>query len=436
MKNKTKIQAKIQAGDKIKIFVDGKIYEGILIPGDKKFLVLKLASGYNLGFERRRIKKIELIAKRFAKPKVLAEEKFVPNLPTITILHTGGTIASAVDYETGGVIARFSPQELIQMFPEVKEIANIKSRLIANMFSEDMRIAHYNLLAKEILKEIDAGVDGVIVTHGTDTLHYTAAALSFAFQNLPIPIILVGAQRSSDRGSSDAAMNLICALNFIAKTNFAGVAICMHASSSDEASYILPATKTRKMHSCRRDAFKAINASPIAKVNYTTREIEFLIRDWPKKSEKKPKFFPFNEKIKVGLIKCHPNMFVEQFKTYEKFDGLVIEGFGLGHAPINEIDAFTKEHAKIAQEIKKLAKKIPVVVTSQTINGPINMEVYSTGRKLISFGVLGNYCDLTPETAFIKLAWLLSNFPKSQIPKLFKKNFVGELAEQQRYDYY
>ena len=236
-------------GDKVKVTTKDEIVEGILMPNEETdSIVIKLDNGYNIGIEKERVKSIEVIEKYRAKETKKEQVKIDSSKPTISILHTGGTIASKVDYKTGGVISRFEPEELINMFPELKAIANIKSRLIAKMFSEDIRFSHYKLMIKAIQEEIKSGANGIILTHGTDTLAYTSAALAFAIENPPIPIILVGAQRSSDRGSSDAAVNLLCAAEFITKTDFKGVAICMHSSMEDKTCAILPAKKTRKLH--------------------------------------------------------------------------------------------------------------------------------------------------------------------------------------------
>jgi glutamyl-tRNA(Gln) amidotransferase subunit D len=223
-------------------------FEGTLMPSDKKFLVLKLDSGYNIGIDQKKIKAIKLI-NEYKKTKKIITTKPKKGLTKISILHTGGTIASKVDYTTGGVIASYKPEELIELFPELNELITVHSRLVGNIMSENMRFGHYNILAKEVEKEVKKGAEGVIITHGTDTIHYTSAALSFALQKLPIPVILVGAQRSSDRPSSDAAMNLVSAAIFIANSNFSEVAICMHENVDDTNCLILPGLKTRKMHS-------------------------------------------------------------------------------------------------------------------------------------------------------------------------------------------
>ena len=422
-------------GERVKIVTAEEEIEGILMPEEKEFIVVKLDTGYNMGIKKEKVKEIKPMGRRKDTAKAeFPKESSKPGLPTITILHTGGTIASKVDYETGGVIARFEPEEIIAMFPELKEIANIKSRLISNMFSEDMRFAHYNIIAKEIEKEIKAGASGVIVTHGTDTLHYTAAALSFMLQDLSIPVILVGAQRSSDRGSSDAALNLISAAFFIAADkHFAEVAVCMHANTEDETCVILPGTKCRKMHSSRRDAFQAINTEPWAIVNYSQKKVDMLKTEYNKTSKKPLKLMLIKDNLQIGMLKARPNMFADELSMYEVFDGLIIEGTGLGHMPINEIDTLTKEHTKIFEAIKKITARIPVVMATQTIFGQIDMNIYSTGRKLIDAGIIGNYCDMTAETAYIKLAWLLSNYPKDKIKEMLGKNIAGEISERIEY---
>jgi len=346
----------------------------------------------------------------------------------VSILHLGGTISSFVNKKTGGVSSKYSPKDILKLYPEIKSIVKISSKLIRNMWSQDMRFTHYNLLAKEIQKEIKKGTQGIIITHGTDTLHYTSSALSFILENLSIPVILVGSQRSSDRGSSDATLNLLCAVQFIAKTNFSDVAICMHTSMSDNSCLILPATKTRKLHTSRRDAFKPVNSKPIAEVNKEGK-IKFLI-PYKKTKKQKLKLKLFNPKIKIGILKQHTNMLAEEFLFYKNYHGLVIEATGLGNLPTTKLGQETKEHEKILYTLKTLAKKMPIVLSSQTIFGRLNLNVYSNQREYTKIGLLGNFSDMTTETTFIKLAWLLSNYKKEEIPKLITKNLRGEISSR------
>lgn len=424
-----------KTGDSVVVETKEKKINGILMPvpeteGD--IVILKLDNGYNVGIDKSRIKSIKLVKEYAEKKQKPAEIKQNKRLPTISILHTGGTIASRVDYKTGAVSAKFSASEIIDMFPELKKIANIKSRKIASMQSEMMRFVHYNLMAKEIEKEIKLGTDGIIITHGTDTMHYSSAALTFILEDLPVPVILVGSQRSSDRGSSDAGLNLISACYFIANSDFADVVICMHENLNDESCLILPGLKTRKMHTSRRDAFRPINTRPIARVNFNEKNISFIKKDYKKRDKnKKLKLMLFNEKIKIGLIKTHTNMFAEEFLAYKDFDGLVIEGTGLGHLPNEEIDECTKENKKIFNALGDMIKKgLIAVMSSQAIYGRLQMNVYTPMRELQEIGVLGHLSDMTPETTFIKLAWLLSNYRKEEVKELITKNLKGEISER------
>ncbi len=426
-------KAKLKEGDIVCAEQGKEVFEGTLIPStEKNLLALKLKNGYNALLELKglKVKKVgegEKVSKAIAKA---VPQK--PGLPTISILHTGGTIASRVDYRTGAVVSSFSPEDLLSMYPELENLANYSPKHIANMWSDDMRFSHYQILAKEVEKEIRKGVSGIIIGHGTDTMAYTSAALSFMLENCPIPVILVGAQRSSDRGSSDAAMNLVCAATFISKTDFAGVAICMHEGTEDNWCAILPPCKTRKLHSSRRDAFQPVNDSAIARVNYSTKQIEFVKKSYEKRNSQKKLIVREKMEEKVAILKIHTNMFPEQFGIFKKwkYKGLILEGTGLGHTPGHVPNPETKIHAKIFPEIRELVKSgCIVVMCTQTIFGRVQMHVYDKGTDLANLGVISGE-DMLAETAFIKLAWLLGNYPKEQAKKLMGKNLRGEIRER------
>jgi len=399
----------MKLGDLVEIKTKKEKIKGRLM-SSKKNKVLKLSSGYNLSIEDKNIKSIKKLPQKTNKKIIKIKQN--KNLPKIVILHTGGTLASKVDYETGAVSSSFTPKDLLDKYPELKELAYIDSKLVFNILSENFNFSHYNKLAREIQK---VKAEGIIITHGTDTLAYTSAALTFALEGLSMPIILVASQRSSDRPSSDAFLNLKLAIKFILETDFKDVGICMHSSMNDESCYILPATKTKKLHSSRRDAFKPINTKPIALVSKDN--IKFYNKNYNKEN-RKLKIKLFKENLKIGIITMHPNMNPSELSLFKNFNGLIINGLGMGHIPV--------EDEKILNELKKL--KMPKVMVTQTIFGPINMNVYSTGRKIKDY-LLGNYLDLTLETAFIKLAWLLSNHPKD-INKIFNKNLRNEINER------
>ena len=429
----------LKESDLIEVAKGETVLKGTVIPSKSpEILELKLSSGYNAG----------IIVKEISGAKKLGEGKKVskaqtrsfpekPGLPNIAVLHTGGTIASRVDYRTGAVFSSFQTEDLLTMFSELHDIANISSTHLANMWSEDMRFAHYKIMARAVEKEAKKGVDGVIIAHGTDTMHYSAAALAFALENVSIPVILVGAQRSSDRGSSDAAMNLICAASFIAKTDFAGVAICMHHSASDDVCAILPACKTRKMHTSRRDAFKAINGKPVALVNVNSRNVEFLEKNYAKKGAEKEKLVvkdKFEEK--VGILKAHVNMFPEEIDFYrkQKYKGLVLEGFALGQFPIAAPNPQAKKNLEVRKALEKLVKSgCVVVMATQCIFGRVHMHVYDKAVDLQNIGVIPAE-DMTSETAFIKLAWLLSNYPKKEVSTMLGENLRGEISERTEFE--
>ncbi|MBW2988792.1 Glu-tRNA(Gln) amidotransferase subunit GatD [Candidatus Woesearchaeota archaeon] len=420
-------------GDKVKVIADDSITEGILMPNkESSSVVIKLESGYNMGIDKKKIKKIEKTGEgKKARAGQGRRIKKIPGLPSIAILHTGGTIASKVDYNTGAVYSSFKPEDLIVMFPELEKIANLDSRLISNMLSDDLRFKHFKVIAEAIEKEAKKGVEGVIIGMGTDNLAPAAAALAFIVEQAPIPIILVGAQRSSDRGSSDAAMNLICASEFIAKSDFAGVAICMHKGMDDKISAILPACKTRKLHSSRRDAFKPVNDLVIAEVDYETRKIRFTSDEYAKKDRNKRLSIRPLMEDKVGLLKVHVNMFPEQFEFFKGYKGLVIEGTGLGHTPGKALDEVSSIHKKMYPAIKKVIDSgCVVVMTTQCLFGRVHMHVYSRGAELAGLGVISGE-DMLPNTALVKLSWLLGNYKdKEEVKRLIGTNLRGEINKR------
>jgi glutamyl-tRNA(Gln) amidotransferase subunit D len=422
----------VKEGDSIEFDFEGNKVKGTIIPSNEDILMIKLSSGYNAGFDLTKLKGI----KKSGETKVVGKAKTIeiqknPSLPTIAILHTGGTIASRVNYSVGGVIASFNIEDLVTMFPELPKIANIESVFVANMMSEDLQKEHFQKISSTVAEQIKKGVKGIIIGHGTDMLGYSAAALSFELENCPIPVLIVGSQRSSDRGSSDAAMNLISAATFITKTSFKGVAVCMHNSTNDDTCAIINATKVRKMHTSRRDAFKSINDTPIALVDYRTKEISW-VKDKTQFEHTTGKFELKNKfEEKVGLIKMHPWITEKEIEFYkkEKYQGLIIEGTGLGHTPIREKDSFV-------ESIKELVDSGCIVgVTSQCLNGRVHANVYTNLRKVASTGAI--YCeDMLPETALMKLSWLLGNYSKKEATELLAKNLRGEITPFSRTDTY
>ena len=333
-------------------------------------------------------------------------------------MSTGGTIASRVDYRTGAVRSAISASDLYGVVPELSDVAQVDTEIVFSLYSENITQQHWTELAQAVAKRIEQGVDGVVIAHGTDTMAYTSAALSFALQNLPIPIILVGAQRSSDRPSSDAATNLIGAVKAAGEAPFAEVGLAMHETVSDAAIVVHRGTKVRKCHTSRRDTFKSINGFPIAKVKdlQVTMETEkYQRRDLNKKLNLKPIFSE-----KVALVKFYPGLdpAIIDYYVEKGVKGILLEGSGLGH-----VSKFCFEAIK-----KAVAKGVVVALASQCIWGRVNMNVYDTGRDLLSFGVVP-LDDMFPETALVKLMWVLgqTSNPKEAIA-LLKTNIAGEYS--------
>ncbi|MEM2974343.1 MAG: Glu-tRNA(Gln) amidotransferase subunit GatD [Candidatus Micrarchaeia archaeon] len=431
-----KVQKKLAAagasiGDTISITVEGKSYEGILMPrtemGDINCIILKLKNGYNVGILSDRVEKIAVIekmTKKIEEPKVIGVKKSAKD--KIVILGCGGTIASKIEYKTGGVFPAITPEELIASFPDLAN-KKFKSRILFNLFSEDFNPQIWQEIAEETAKEIKDGAKGVILMHGTDTMHYTSAALSFMLRT-PVPIILVGAQRSSDRGSSDNLSNMMSAVE-LAESDIAEIGICMHGTSNDDFCYFHPGTKVRKMHTSRRDAFQTINRKPIAKVFWEEKKIEIL---GPYTTRGKQKL-EIDTKLNpnVVLIYTYPGIqpeFIE--KIVGMFDGIVIASTGLGQVSAN-LSNHPKVKALVPTIKSAIERGIPIVIAPQTIYGRINLNVYAPGRMLDEAGVIGNYCDWTPETALVKLMWVLGHTrDMKKIKSMMLTNYAGEISER------
>lgn len=415
----------ITAGDKIIVGKGKETFEGILMPkaaGDPNAIVVKLGSGYNIGvaFEGAKIKKLKSEEKA---PKA-GKPEFDSSKPPVSIISTGGTITSKIDYKTGGVRALTEPAELLNNIPELFSIVNMRNiiRPFTKM-SEDMDSADWQALAGLIAKELNKDSRGVIITHGTDTLHYTSAALSFMLKNLTKPVVLVGAQRSTDRGSADTAMNLICSA-YAALSDIAEVGICMHGTTNDDYCIFSRGTKVRKMHTTRRDAFRPINELPLAKI-WPSGNIEITNRNCRKRGEGIVKAdTKFEEK--VALLKVYPGSepSVMEYLVKKGFKGFVLEATALGHVPVSAKKSW------IPQIKSAIERGIPVVITSQSLYGRVDPYVYSNLRILAATGAIFAE-DMLPETAYVKLGFVLGHVKKmDEIKKMMLTSMAGEITER------
>ena len=396
-------KAKASIGDVLEVKTEWGMVTGTLVPryqhADDGHVVLKLKSGYNIGLAVSKLRRASVKSKGET-PAFESPGRPEPRagLPRVLILGTGGTIASRVDYRTGAVHPAISAGELHSLIPELSDFANIEPEILLNVFSENIGPAQWSKLATRIKRAVAEGYSGVVVTHGTDTLGYTAAALSFALQGVPVPVILVGAQRSSDRPSSDATQNLIGGVSVAANAAFSGVYVAMHLDESDDAIALHRGTRVRKNHTSRRDAFISVGV-PLAAI-WRPSGIEQVAPDLPKRGDG-TRFRPATRfDSRVALLKFYPSMPGDLISAAGRIGarGLIIEGTGLGHVGSNDtaaVKAFVKGGGLAC-------------MTSQCVNGRVDLNVYDTGRDLVRAGVVPLE-DMLAETALVKAMWVLGS---------------------------
>ena len=413
-------QKDVNVGDSIKVISD-LTYQGILMPryetSEDSHIVLKLKSGYNIGIELSEITNIEKISS----PKQIVEEKSVKktdsSLPKILLLSTGGTIASKVDYRTGAVTPALTASDLNDAVPEIANIANIDAEVLFSEYSENLQPEHWVETAKKIKSVANSDYKGIIIAHGTDTMHYSSAFLSFALSGLKIPVVFVGSQRSSDRPSSDAALNLIAATKLIVETDAKGVYIVMHHNESDDTISCHLGTRVRKNHTSKRSAFETVGNDPA-----------FLILNEKIIKNSTSEFFTeqsFNPRLgidaKVALVKYHPGYEPRQIDTIIDlgFKAIIFEGTGLGHVGKTMYDAVKKANQH----------GLFLGMTSQCIDGRVKMTVYESGRDLLEMGIIPLE-NMIPEVALVKTMWALGNSEdKDEFKKLLLENIASEFSE-------
>jgi len=418
------------SGDRVRIITDEEEIEGILMPRpailDKDITVIKLDNGYNIGVDNKRVKKTELIEKYIQKKKRKSKVKFNKDLPTVAILSTGGTISSRVDYRTGGVYADYTAEDFIEMCPELEGIANVKAKKIMSVMTEDMGSKEWIDIAKEVEKELNNNIDGVVITMGTDTLHFASAALSFLLKDLNKPVVITASQRSIDRGSSDAFMNLSCAVTAAAKFNAAEVMSCLHGTTNDDYCLLIKGVKVRKMHTSRRDAFRPINELPLAKI-FNDGKIEVVNNDYRKKSNSKVKAVKEYED-KVALVQVYPGMEPEiiDFYVNKGYKGIVIAATALGHVP-----TLNQKYSLIPGLKRAIDKGVPVVIASQALYGRVHPYVYTNLRKL-SMELKCIFAeDVLPEVAYVKLGWILGHTKDlAKVRGMMLTNYHGEINKR------
>lgn len=421
----------ILVGDSIRVTTEDREMSGLLMPryesASDDYIVIKLKSGYNTGIHVGKIKSITKLSDKDKEEDVISVTTSAvstnQNLPKIALISTGGTIASKIDYRTGGVHAALSADELYESVPELASYASVDPEVLMSEYSENLRPEHWTLIAEKVVEKIKTGkYDGIVISHGTDTMHYTAAALSFALQNLPVPVVLVGAQRSSDRPSSDAALNLLGATIFAADSRYTGVFVAMHAGTSDDTIACHVGTKVRKNHTSRRDAFESIDMTPVAFLRNNKIEIQqkygyrLVERSNQNSIEIKTEFDD-----RVILLKYYPGFdpTLIEHAINAGYRAIILEGTGLGHVGKECFPALKKV----------VAAGLMVCMTSQCIWGRVRMTVYDTGRDLLDIGVVP-LSDMISETAIVKAMWALKETQDIEaVKKIMQQNLANEISD-------
>ncbi len=411
-------RAHADQGDAVAVTARGETYAGVVMPhhgfSGEDILTVKLGNGYNIGIAVEDITDLKVTSKHVP-GKV---ERHLPppskDKPTLAVLGTGGTIASYVDYRTGAVHPAVTAEELIFSVPELLDVANVKARVIYSIYSEDLKPENWQHLARETAAELNAGATGVLIPHGTDTMHFTTAALAFMLRDLTGPVVVVGSQRSSDRPSSDAASNLLCGAR-VATADLGEVVAVMHAETSDNYCWIHRGTKMRKMHSSRRDAFRSMNLEPLGKVR-PEGPVDLTGPVLPRAPG--PAKVDDKLDLDVALVHFYPGMRPAVLENcLEGAHGIVLAGTGLGHVA----------HDLIPVVKKAVRDGVAVVMTTQTLQGRVSMRVYDTGRDLIKAGAIGGE-DMLPETAYVKLMWVLGHTrDPPEVAKAMSTNVAGEI---------
>ena len=401
-------------------------YSGIVLPrsetADPRHIVLKLRSGYNIGIAAASVTAIEVLGRKEAHYKIPEKEfPFDPKKPRVKLLGTGGTIASRLDYRTGAVIPAFSPGELYGSVPELADLCNLETEKLYGVFSENMGPEQWIGTAQAIGREIEKGVQGIVIGHGTDTMHHTAAILSFMVQNSPVPIVMVGSQRSSDRPSSDAALNLMHSVKTAAESDIAEVMVCMFGPTSDVYGLLHRGTRVRKMHSSYRSTFRTIGDIPLAMVSRD--RITPLRQDYKRRRHDREVTINTAFEEMVSIVYYYPNMKPDIIDALidNGYRGIVIAGTGLGHVNKPLYPAL-----KRARE-----KNIAVYMTVQTLWGYVQMYVYDTGRDMMELGVTP-MANMLPEVAYVKLGWALGQTGDlKRVREIMYTPVNGEITERE-----
>ena len=327
----------------------------------------------------------------------------VERKPKILLLTTGGTI-TMLKSSNGALQPCEDADKLIKAIPEIEILP------IVNIDSSNFTPQVWLQIAKAIFHRMK-DFDGFVVAHGTDTMCYTSAALSFMLQELNKPVVITGAQVPLEEIGSDGRSNLINAVR-VAISDLAEVAVVF-------GSQIIRGTRAKKMSAFDMQAFVSVNDNPLGRIGLSIKYDDSA----KLRSKKKPLLRPFlNDR--VAMIPVYPGIKPEIIEYLaQTHSGIVIEGYGAGNLP-------TDENINLIPAIKSaIERKVPVVVCTQCILGSTEMELYQVGRAALDVGAIPAM-DMTPETSMVKLMWVLGQTDDIEsIDSMMQKSFVGELHE-------
>ncbi len=423
-------RAGVAVWDNVDLRTDEGTFSGLLLPrsetADESHVVLKLANGYNLGIRASRVRELVSHGPREVRARPPRREVAVDaSRPSVTLLGTGGTIASRLDYRTGGVVPAFSPEDLYASVPELAETCNLKTRALYSVLSENMGPEQWIGLAVAVAEEIRGGAEGIVIGHGTDTMQHTASVLSFMLQNPPVPIVMVGSQRSSDRPSSDAALNLIHATRAAALSDIAEVTVCMFGPTSDEYGLLHRGTRVRKMHTSYRSTFRTIADIPLAAV-FSDRVLPLRTDYCPRRLDRTVTLDAVWSD-RATIVYYYPAMREDIIDALvdHGYQGIVIAGTGLGHTGRSLLPALKRA----------VDRGVHVFMTAQTLWGYVQMHVYDTGRDLMDIGVMP--ANMLPEVAYMKLGWVLAHTTeRSEVSRLMQTCLAHEITQREPHDGY
>ncbi|MCI4340721.1 MAG: Glu-tRNA(Gln) amidotransferase subunit GatD, partial [Thermoplasmata archaeon] len=389
---------KLPLGQRIELVgADGRRWRGTLVPSHElsgpRIAQIKLENGYNVGVHVGHSDLLNVLPEEVAdgngndtRPNGTPEPAAAGDRAWVALLSTGGTIASRVDYRTGGVRPVQDKAGILAFYPDLERDGPVRIVPVFDRLSEDIAPEDWLVLAEHVSRAFGEGARGVVVAHGTDTLAFTAAALSFLLEDLPGPVVVVGAQRSPDRPSSDGFTNLTTAVRIAREAETGEVVVVMHDGLSDDRFAIHRGTRVRKMHASRRDAFESRNVPPIGIVERESLRWTAPVRP------PGPGPVRFDRRLgrAGGLLWFYPGITTAQAEGFTaSLKGVVLAGTGLGH-----VSSIHLPWIRAA-----IGRGVVVVMTTQCLAGAVDPYVYATGRELLRAGVV--YAeDMLPETAY------------------------------------